>query len=410
MKKIFTVSAIVLSSLLAACSDNNNSNSNNSLQQVDQGALNPFADFVSDTYSGGDNWLCHPSLDDADNVCASNLDATRVFADGTTEIEAHVRAADPQVDCFYVYPTNSSDPGINSDLERGPEDVYVTLIQAARYSRFCRVFAPEYRQSTIASILNDTYNEGLEVAYGDVLDSFKHYMANDNNGRGVILIGHSQGSRHVIRLIQETVETDEYLLQHLVSAHVLGMPVRTPEGADVGGDFQQVPVCRTSDQTGCVVSYSLYRADDPDLEAGLASYGTPKDGQLASCTNPAALSGGVATLNSYFPVAGSPNVLGTYLEKRVEGPFADPASAPPITTPFYTMPDFITGECVVDDNDISYLAVTAHPDPIDPRADDFNGEFSVVSGWGLHLVDMTLPMGDLVDLGAAQAEAWLQDQ
>jgi hypothetical protein len=46
----------------------------------------------------------------------------------------------------------------------------------------------------------------------------------------------------------------------------------------------------------------------------------------------------------------------------------------------------------------------------DPRADDINGEFFSGVGYGLHLVDMTLAMGDLVALGASQAQAWLQDQ
>ena len=74
------------------------------------------------------------------------------------------------------------------------------------------------------------------------------------------------------------------------------------------------------------------------------------------------------------------------------------------------MPDFISGQCVLDENGISYLEATANADPLDPRADDFNGEFVIFPGWGLHLVDMTLPMGDLVDLGSAQATSWLQKQ
>ncbi|MEZ5569842.1 MAG: hypothetical protein R3E54_16145 [Halioglobus sp.] len=91
-------------------------------------------------------------------------------------------------------------------------------------------------------------------------------------------------------------------------------------------------------------------------------------------------------------------------------PFADPANAPRVTTPFYAMPDFIDGACTVDDNGVSYLQAMALTDPTDPRADDFNGEFIGGDGWGLHLVDMTLTLGDLVALGAQQAEAWLQDR
>lgn len=386
---------------LGACSDGSD-------QRKDQGPPNPFAGFISAIYSGGDNWLCHPSLTDADNVCSSNLDATRVFADGSTEIEPHVRAADPKVDCFYVYPTNSGDPGINSDLEVGPEEIFITVAQAARYSRFCRVFAPVYRQVTLAALAQGNFPSGEEMAYGDVLDSFKHYIANDNNGRGVILIGHSQGSIYLKRLIAETVEPDEYLLQRLISTHLLGWPVRTAEGSDLG-DFQQVPVCRTADQTACVVNFSTYRNGDPDLAANLAFFGTPLNGATAICTNPAALSGGSASLDAYFPVESIP-ILGDLIIPRADGPYADPDTAPPITTPFYTMPDFVSGDCVLDDNGVNYLEATAHADPADPRADDFNGEFIGFTGWGLHLVDMTLPMGDLVDLGENQANAWLQDQ
>jgi hypothetical protein len=250
----------------------------------------------------------------------------------------------------------------------------------------------------------------VPTAYADVLDSFKQYISNDNNGRGFILIGHSQGAGHLKKLIAETIENDEYLLEHLVSAHLIGSAVRKPEGADVGGDFQQVSVCRTADQTGCVVNYSLYRDSDPELAAGLAVFGTPNNGLTAMCTNPAAPAGGAASLNSYFPATPIPGVIGALIVERVDGPYADSASAPPISTPFYAMPDFISAQCVLDDNGISYLQATVKADPLDPRADDFNGEFNAFPGWGLHLVDMTLPMGDLVDLGSTQADAWLQDQ
>lgn len=393
--------SLILLVLLVACSNG----SNNS---VNPGPGNPFQGFSSALYGDSGNWLCHPDLDDEDNVCAKNLDATRVFADGSTEIEPFTRAADPQVDCFYVYPTVSFDEGGNADLEEGPEEIFTALNQAARYAQFCRVFAPVYRQVTINAIFTDVEVD-RELAYGDVLDSFRHYMANYNDGRGFILIGHSQGSGHLRRLVTETVETDDYLLQHMISAHLIGSAIRTPEGADIGGDFQQVAVCRNANQTGCVVNYATYRDTDPFLAAGEGRFGLPRDGAMAICANPAALSGGSASLYGYFPVESNPGIDAVII-KNAQGPFADPATAPPITTPFYTMPDFISGECVVDDNGVSYLKVSAHADTSDPRADDFNGEFIGGDGWGLHLVDMTLAMGDLVAVGAAQAQAWLQDQ
>jgi hypothetical protein len=393
--------ALVAAVLTGACS-----NSNNGTIQITE--PNPFPGYSSAIYGGTDNWLCHPGLVDADNICASDLDTTRVFANGDTEIVPFNAAAQPEVDCFYVYPTVSADSGGNSDLEEGPEEIFTVLNQAARYSAFCRVFAPVYRQATIAAIFSGAAPEPT-LAYGDVLDSFKHYIANHNEGRGFILIGHSQGASHLRRLVAETVEAEDYLLDRMISAHLIGSAVRTPAGADVGGDFQEVPVCRNSDQTGCVVSYATYRDTDPFLAAGRGRFGTPREGALAICSNPAALAGGSAVFEPYFPIAANPR-LDAVIIKRAQGPYANPASAPPIATPFYTMPDFIRGECKLDGNGISYLQATALGDPDDPRADDFNGEFIVGDGWGLHLVDMTIALGDLVALGASQAQSWLQDR
>jgi len=405
MARLKILPLALLAIVVSACGGGG---SNDSDPSINPGPPNPFAGYSSATYGGKDNWLCHPSLAAADNVCASNLDATRVFADGTTELETFTAAADPKVDCFYVYPTVSADAGGNADLNEGPEEIFTTLNQAARYSQFCRVFAPVYRQVTIAAIFAGAPPD-VALAYGDVLDSFKQYVANDNRGRGFILIGHSQGANLLKRLVAETVETDDYLLQHMIAAHLIGSPVRTPEGADLGGDFQQVPVCRSADQTGCVVNYATYRDSDPFLAAGQARFGTPRDGASAICTNPAALAGGRANLSGYFPTTGNTR-LEVVIIKRANGPYADPASAPPITTPFYTMPDFISGVCRVDNNGVSYLEASVLADPADPRADDFNGEFIGGDGWGLHLVDMTIAMGDLVALGSSQAQAWLQDQ
>ena len=181
--------------------------------------------------------------------------------------------------------------------------------------------------------------------------------------------------------------------------------MRIPEGSDIGGDFQQVPVCRTADLTGCVVNYSIYRESDPELTAGLAVFGTKNNGLIAVCTNPAALGGGRTNLNNYFSAGGLPGVICTLVNQRVDGPYADPTLFPSITTPFYSMPGFVSGECALDDNGISYLKVTANADPDDLWADDFNGEFTILPGWGLHLVDMTLPMGDLVELGLSRSRA-----
>ena len=57
----------------------------------------------------------------------------------------------------------------------------------------------------------------------------------------------------------------------------------------------------------------------------------------------------------------------------------------------------------VDAGSISYLELTVHPDP-GPRVDDIGGDLT--AQWGMHLVDMNVALGNLVDLVGQQAKAW----
>jgi len=251
-----------------------------------------------------------------------------------------------------------------------------------------------YRSVTLAGIglgseEVETDEGARDLASGDVLDAWKHYIANDNDGRGVILIGHSQGAGMLNNLLAEEIEGEPALHDRLVSGLLIGLPIAVPEGEDVGGDFQETPVCRAPDQTGCVVGYSTFRATDPP--SGDALFGRPREGDgVAVCANPAALDGGSATLSPYFN------------PERVES-FADPAAAEEITTPWVTYPDLLSAECVERDG-FNYLELTVNGDPADPRTDDIEGDF--LPGWGLHNIDVNLTLGDLVELAASQAEAY----
>jgi hypothetical protein len=70
----------------------------------------------------------------------------------------------------------------------------------------------------------------------------------------------------------------------------------------------------------------------------------------------------------------------------------------------------LTAECVANDHG-SYLAVTVHADPVGPRANDITGDVifngQVMADWGLHLIDVNLAMGNLVDIVAQQSKAYL---
>ena len=86
-------------------------------------------------------------------------------------------------------------------------------------------------------------------------------MAHYNNGRPIVFIGHSQGTMMLTRLIAAEVDPNPSLRSQLVSALLIGGNVKVPMGQDVGGDFQNIPACRSATQTGCVVAYSSF--DEP---------------------------------------------------------------------------------------------------------------------------------------------------
>jgi hypothetical protein len=348
-------------------------------------------------YEDPATWLCRPDRADA---CAVDLSTTWIGADGGLGIQGW--QADPYapIDCFYVYPTVSQDPGGNSDMEAGPEEAGVIAAQFARFGSVCRTFAPLYRQFTLAALRSRMGGGDMELdqelGYGDVVDAWYHYLENDNEGRGVVLIGHSQGASTLLRLISEHID-GRPAQDNVVSAILLGTNVQVPNGGGVGGSFRHIPLCRTATQTGCVITYSTYRATVPPSR--MALFGRGQGDYEAGCTNPAALEGGRVALASYLGAASLP-AAGTWLE-----------DGPEIPTDFVSLPGLLYAECVERDG-FNYLEITVDADPDDPRADDIGGDIMTANGpnaaWGLHLIDVHVAMGDLVEVVRLQGKAFLE--
>ncbi|HJY37619.1 MAG TPA: DUF3089 domain-containing protein, partial [Steroidobacteraceae bacterium] len=146
-------------------------------------------------YSKPETWLCRPNQRDS---CAVDLSTTIVAANGKFKKESFKAARNPPIDCFYVYPTVSLDQTGNSDMTAGPEEHGVILQQFARFSSVCRPYAPLYRQVTLTALRAIIAGKAIPIdralAYNDVLEAWNYYLKNDNDGRGVVLVGHSQGS------------------------------------------------------------------------------------------------------------------------------------------------------------------------------------------------------------------------
>ena len=334
-------------------------------------------------------WLCKPGL--AKNPCTPGLTTTAFTPSntriGTVKVTAQRK---PPIDCFYVYPTVSDQKTPNANLTIDPQERSIALYQAARYSQHCRVFAPMYRQGTLTA-LNGARNSDAALAYGDVRAAWNDYLRHDNRGRGVVLLGHSQGSFVLRSLITKEIDPKPALRRKLVGAQLLGGNVLVKQGTGIGGDFQHIPACVRAAQLGCVVAYSTYNAVPP-ADAIFGKGGGA--GQQVLCTNPAALGGGSGTLNPIYPSA--PFAPGSTLAVAIS---LLGVTLPTADTTWITVPGAYRARCS-DEGGANVLRV----EPL-KGAPVFKP--SPTASWGLHLEDTNIALGNLVGLVQRQSAAYV---
>jgi DUF3089 family protein len=348
-------------------------------------------------------WLCEPGA--AENPCDESVATTVQAADGSEQVVTPRKPARPPVDCFYVYPTVSEQPGVNADKSKDPQQIAIARYQAARFSLRCRVFAPMYRQLTLNAIYTGSPQaraEGRKIAYADVREAFRRYLRRDNHGRGFVLIGHSQGTFMLRQLIREEIDTRPAVRRRLVSGLLLGGNVLVRKGETLGGDFAHVPICTDARQYGCVVAFSIFgdpppsntrfgRSPDADTSGAGLPFGP---GYEVACTNPASLGANRrSTFTTLLRSEAFPGVLGGVLLVMYGGP---PPSA---ATPWLQPRERYAGRCE--------HSGAAHVLLIEPLGDARKLNASPTPDWGLHLADANLPLGDLVTLVGRQVGAYL---
>ena len=348
-------------------------------------------------------WLCKPGK--TPNPCRESLATTVVTSAGASHVERPRNARNPKFDCFYVYPTVSEDSSRNADKSIDPELVSIAEYQASRFSRHCRVFTPVYRQLTLDTLFSSTPPTTAEalLAYSDVRAAWLTYLRRFNRGRGVVLIGHSQGTGMLRHLIRQLVDDRPRVRKRLLSAILLGGDVTVRAGKKVNGDFNHIPACVRRRQLGCVIAFSAYNETPPSdsffgrPESSIGNaFGLPTGpGYRVLCTNPAALGGGTAPLQTLIRTeqfAGDTLAAGIFL--MYNGP------PPTASTPWLVPQDHYTGKCVNSNGaDVLFIDEIGAAEHLTPSPDPT---------WGLHLADANIALGNLVSLSKAQSNAYLR--
>lgn len=344
-------------------------------------------DFPPD--AAGTVWLCRPGT--TPDPCALSMTATVVTSTGKTSVQHQgTSASAAKFDCFYIYPTVSDEAGNNADLKVQTVELDVAFEQASRFSQVCQVWAPMYRQVTLAG-LTASSNPIVAlmagtIAYKSILSGFDDYLDHFNNGRPIVFIGHSQGAAMLILLLQHLVDNNASLRHRLVMAIILGGNVAVKDGSLSGGTFSHIPLCSSSGEAGCIIAYSSFPGEPPQK----AIFGRPgqgvslQSGQTASrglqvaCVDPAAIGAKSAVLSSYFPSEGS-----------------EP-------TPWVAYPGLYQASCQ-SGGGATWLQVQKATGGSDHRPVVTE---SLGPNWGYHLWDVNLALGDLVNDVAAAEATW----
>jgi hypothetical protein len=342
-------------------------------------------------YAKDSSWLCLPGRRD---LCSTPLPTTALNANGYGSTGLSTVAADPPLDCFYVYPTVSSDPAMNSDMSPGREEKLTTEAQFARFASVCRTYAPVYRQMTLTAVA--AYAAGADIApaaqlaYRDVLAAWRNYIRTRNGGRPFVLIGHSQGSLMLQQLIARDIEKDPAIAKRMKLAIIPGFNVLVPQGKLVGGTFKATPLCNRAGDTGCVMSWTSFREKNAPPPGAMFGY-ADQPGMTVGCVNPA-LPGSRdwVRLDSYWFSRSTLPLPGGPIQWSTEG-------QPP--TPYVRTEGLVSAKCV-NDGPRGYLSIRTNHAPGDKRTDRIGGEVAVLGmflpGWGMHLADMAEAQGDLI--------------
>jgi hypothetical protein len=195
-------------------------------------------------YSDPSAWAALP-----DRVDGADLRIPEFVADEQAQAPA---------DVFYIHPTNYvkngnwNGPLDDSDAKTLLDDHYLPA-QASAFNSCCRVYAPRYRAASFAAFLDTTGSgkQAIELAYQDVVAAFDYYLAHYNQGRPLVLAAHSQGSKHLVRLLGERIKGTD-LAHRVIAVYAVGWPIDQRALAQTAG----MPVCDAPEATGCLVSWN----------------------------------------------------------------------------------------------------------------------------------------------------------
>ena len=275
---LYVIASLVMLTLAAAIGWNLFQDQIMRAALVPSAGFAPLPDAGAPDYARADAWLSRPGIAN---------DPSRWTPRGISP------AADPRAVVFYVPPTTYlRRTAWNAPLDDREANERLRVFAASQASAFNgagRIWAPRYRQATMGAFLTSGKDAqaALDFAYRDVERAFAAFLSQVPADAPIILAGHSQGSLHLLRLIQAHV-AGQPVARRIVAAYAVGWPISVQADLPALG----LPPCNGPQATGCLLSWqSFAEPADPSqvrdlFDASTGLTGQPRRGTAMLCVNP----------------------------------------------------------------------------------------------------------------------------
>jgi hypothetical protein len=201
---------------------------------------------------------------------------------------------DLEVDVFYIHPTAYwSRRAWNFDLKSSRSTLKridsMLSHQASIFNQCCRLYAPHYREATLWSFYRkDTImgRKALDFAYKDIKRAFDYFIDHYNKGRPFILVSHSQGTAHAMKLIWERID-GSILQKKFVAGYLLGYKLPLDYFKRMS---KKIRPCQSKTETQCLIHWDSFEPGGVlSNRRGLHWYPSGwefADNKKVLCTNP----------------------------------------------------------------------------------------------------------------------------
>lgn len=199
----------------------------------------------------------------------------------------------PDFAVFFIHPTSYLEKSNwNAPLDDEKSQKFANLYargMASPFNAASEIWAPKYRQATFGAFLTDApeAQKAIDAAYADVKQAYEFFLASADKDAPIVLVGHSQGALHLLRLLREEVSGSE-AESRIAAIYAVGWPISVEHDLPALG----FPACATPGQSGCILTWSSF-AEPADPSALMETYaastgfdGKPRGDSMILCTNP----------------------------------------------------------------------------------------------------------------------------